>query len=183
MKPLWSCAALAALCLVPWARADEPPKPEAKSFEVPYRLTAVKHIVVRAKINGKGPFNFILDTGAPALFIAPEAAKKAGVEPDAKGWGVFDKLRDRGRRGAAQGQGPHRKAVPAGRHERPRPRRRRAARHDRLQHPGPLPHGDRLHQGQDGVDADPRLRAEGADGPRRQCQAARPAAWRSWARS
>ena len=59
---------------------------------MPYRLTAVKHIVVRAKINGKGPFNFILDTGAPALFIAPEAAKKAGVDADAKHWGVCDRF-------------------------------------------------------------------------------------------
>jgi serine protease DegQ len=92
MKSFWPCAALAVLCLAPRARGDEPPKPDAKSFEVPYRLTAVKHIVVRAKINGKGPFNFILDTGAPALFIAPDAAKKAGVDADAKGWGVFDKF-------------------------------------------------------------------------------------------
>ena len=92
MKAIWSCAALAALCLAPWARGVEPPKVEAKSFEVPYRLTAVKHIVVRAKINGKGPFNFILDTGAPALFITPEVAKKAGVDPDDKGWGTLEKF-------------------------------------------------------------------------------------------
>ncbi len=44
------------------------------------------------KINGKGPFNLILDTGAPALFVATKAAKKAGVEPDKKGWGTFDKF-------------------------------------------------------------------------------------------
>ena len=92
MKSFWPCAALAVFCLAPCGAGDEPPKPAAKSFEVPYRLTAVKHIVVRAKINGKGPFNFILDTGRAALFIAPEAAKKAGVDPDAKGWGVFDKF-------------------------------------------------------------------------------------------
>ncbi len=92
MKSFWSCAALAVLCLAPAARADDPPKAEQPSFEVPYRLTAVKHIVVRAKINGKGPFNFILDTGAPALFIAPDAAKKAGVDADAKHWGVCDRF-------------------------------------------------------------------------------------------
>ncbi len=92
MKSFWPCIALGVLCIAPWARADDRAKPVAEVFEVPFRLTVVKHIVVRAKINGKGPFNFILDTGAPALFIAPEAAKKAGVEADSKGWGVFDKF-------------------------------------------------------------------------------------------
>jgi serine protease DegQ len=67
-------------------------KVEAKSFEVPYRLTDVKHILIRAKINGKGPFNFILDTGAPALFVSTAVCKKLGIEADKKGWGTFDKL-------------------------------------------------------------------------------------------
>lgn len=77
-------AGLAALCLAPPL--------SAKSYEVPYRLTNFNHVMIRAKINGKGPFNFIVDTGAPALFVATAAAKKAGVEPDRRGWGHFDRF-------------------------------------------------------------------------------------------
>jgi hypothetical protein len=91
---LWSCAALAVLSLVPAAEAwaPVPEKAAARSFEVPYRLTVPKHLLVRAKINGKGPFNFILDTGAPALFVATSVCKKLGVEPDRNGWGTFDRF-------------------------------------------------------------------------------------------
>jgi len=71
----------------PAVRADEPAKP-AQGIEVPYRLTVPKHILIRAKINNKGPFNFILDTGAPALFIATKVAEKIGVESDKNGWGT-----------------------------------------------------------------------------------------------
>jgi hypothetical protein len=91
MKRVWSATLLAAFSLVPLARA-EAPKGEAKPIEVPYRLTVPKHILVRAKINGKGPFNFILDTGAPALFVATKVCDKLGVKPDKKGWGTFDRL-------------------------------------------------------------------------------------------
>src|SRR5829696_6379155 len=72
------------------AAAQEAKK--AETYEVPYRLTVPKHILVRAKINDKGPFNFILDTGAPALFLATEVADKLGVKADKKGWGTFDKF-------------------------------------------------------------------------------------------
>jgi hypothetical protein len=92
MKHLWSCAALTAICLAPPLRADEPVKKDAKPIEVPYRTTIPKHILVRAKINGKGPFNFILDTGAPALFVSTAVCKKLGVEPDKNSWGTFDKF-------------------------------------------------------------------------------------------
>jgi hypothetical protein len=91
MRAVWLCACLA-LALVPPLRADEPKKADLKTYEVPYQLTKTQHILVRAKINGKGPFNFILDTGAPALFVATKAAKKAGAEPDKAGWGAFDKF-------------------------------------------------------------------------------------------
>ena len=53
--------------------------PAGPAVDVPYRLTIPKHLMVRARINGKGPFNFILDTGAPALFFTEAVAKKAGV--------------------------------------------------------------------------------------------------------
>ena len=76
---------------------DNPDRPEkadgkATRFEVPYRLTDTKHVLVRAKINGRGPFNLILDTGAPAVFITKAVAKKAKADTDDKGWANFDKF-------------------------------------------------------------------------------------------
>jgi hypothetical protein len=62
----------------------EPPAPDpqiGRSFQVPYRLTDTNHFLVRARINGKGPFNFLVDSGAPALFISTETAKKVGLKP------------------------------------------------------------------------------------------------------
>jgi hypothetical protein len=81
-----------ALFLVSPVFADEPRNSDAKPVLVPYRLTAPKHVLIRAKINGKGPFNFILDTGAPAVFITTKVADKVGVKPDAKGWGQFGRF-------------------------------------------------------------------------------------------
>jgi len=68
------------------ALAPDDPRQEArdpsigKSYRVPYRITATNHFLVRVRINGKGPFNFLVDTGAPALFISTHAAKSAGLE-------------------------------------------------------------------------------------------------------
>jgi hypothetical protein len=94
MTRLWTAAALAALCLAPPARADKPDRDKAppKSFQVPYEMTKFQHIIVRAKINGKGPYNFILDTGAPALFISKEVGKKLGLKTDKKNWAELDRF-------------------------------------------------------------------------------------------
>jgi serine protease DegQ len=98
MKGFWLSACLAVCCLVPpLARADAPKKDDAKkaegtAYQIPYKLTEVKHVLIRAKINGKGPFNFILDTGAPSLFVSTKTCKKLGIEPDDKGWGTFDRF-------------------------------------------------------------------------------------------
>ncbi len=90
MKILWSGLALAVLGLCGSVEGAEPA--QARRFEVPYRLTTPKHILVRAKINGKGPFNFILDTGAPALFISTKVCDKLGIKPDKKGWGALERF-------------------------------------------------------------------------------------------
>src|SRR5262245_59205887 len=74
------------------ATKDLPEKKDLKSYEIPYKFTSANHIVVRAKINGKGPFNFILDTGAPALFVAVPVGKKAKVKADDDGWADLDKF-------------------------------------------------------------------------------------------
>ncbi len=92
MRRFWTSVVVATLLLVPPLGAEEQPKGAAKTFQVPYRLTVPKHILVRAKINGKGPFNFLLDTGAPALFVATKVCKKIGVVPDKNGWGSFDRF-------------------------------------------------------------------------------------------
>lgn len=64
------------------------------SFEVPYFLTQTNHFVVRALINGQGPFHLVVDTGAPGLFLSKEAAKKAGVKPSEKAYySVMDEIR------------------------------------------------------------------------------------------
>jgi serine protease Do len=55
-----------------------------KSYRVPYRMTDTNHFLVRVRIDGKGPFNFLVDTGAPALYIGTEAAKKIGLKPEAE---------------------------------------------------------------------------------------------------
>jgi hypothetical protein len=93
MRVRWSGLVLVCLCLAPPLRAGDlkPPKP-APSFQVPYRLAATQHVIVRAKINGKGPYNFLLDTGAPTLYVSTALCRQLGIKPDKKGWGTFDRF-------------------------------------------------------------------------------------------
>jgi hypothetical protein len=78
-----------------FTHADEPKrielKKDAKPGLVPYRLTDTHHTLVRIKINGKGPFNFVVDTGCPVLLIAEPVGEKLGLKTT-KGWATLDKL-------------------------------------------------------------------------------------------
>src|SRR5438128_2187565 len=90
MHSRWFFLVLAWGLSLPASAGDQ--KKERKQGVVPYRLTDTQHILIRVKINGKGPFNFILDTGAPILFVSTPVGKKLGLEPDAKGFAILDKL-------------------------------------------------------------------------------------------
>jgi serine protease DegQ len=97
MRRWWLCLALGTLWLAPAVSAGDKkpaaePKRALKSYQVPFTLTDTQHVMVRAKINGKGPFNFIIDTGAPMLFVSIPVAKKIGIEGDKKGWTTLDRF-------------------------------------------------------------------------------------------
>lgn len=92
-----SCTATLILFLTGLAQADdqakEAPKKPAETYLVPFRLSEVKHVVIRVKVNGQGPFNFIVDTGAPAVYFGSEMAKKLGLTPKEEGfWKEFDNV-------------------------------------------------------------------------------------------
>jgi hypothetical protein len=94
----WLSPLIVLAAAAPLRAADAPPAaPPAKAaaadpVQVPYRLTETQHVMVRVKINGKGPYNFILDTGAPALFVAAKVGKAIGAPADDKGWTTFDRF-------------------------------------------------------------------------------------------
>lgn len=83
------CAALAAM-----GPTTEPPDPQVgQSFRVPYRLTDTNHWLVRVRLNGQGPYHFLVDSGAPALYIGTEAARDAGITPaEDDYWTRLDRL-------------------------------------------------------------------------------------------
>ena len=60
------------------ARADTP-APERVT--VPFHLLTTKHMVVQIKINGKGPYRVIFDTGAPFSLINSKTARAASILP------------------------------------------------------------------------------------------------------
>ena len=94
MKTSYKLLLLGAICLIPTNRlvAKAPPleaKVEEKTIVVPFELLKSRHMAVEVKINGKGPYRLIFDTGAPTNLINNKLAKEAGVlKKDDKGPGL-----------------------------------------------------------------------------------------------
>lgn len=49
------------------------------SGRVPFEMLDSNHMVVRAKINGKGPYRLIFDVGSPVTLIGTKAAESSGL--------------------------------------------------------------------------------------------------------
>jgi hypothetical protein len=80
MRILLTCIVLFAA--VDTARADAPTNElAAKPLRVPFDLLKTQHMVVDVKINGKGPYRLIFDTGAPINLINTQVAKASGILP------------------------------------------------------------------------------------------------------
>jgi membrane-associated protease RseP (regulator of RpoE activity) len=58
------------------ARADTPKTAPAT---VPFDLLKSKHMVLMIKVNGKGPYRVIFDTGAPVMLLNTKVARASGV--------------------------------------------------------------------------------------------------------
>ena len=68
------------------ARAEDKPAKNvetkdapAKSVKVPFKLMPTGHFLVEVKVNGKGPYKLIFDTGAPMMLLNSRLAKDAGL--------------------------------------------------------------------------------------------------------
>jgi hypothetical protein len=77
MKRAFIVTCAAALLVALPLRADESIK--NKAVTVPFELLKTKHIAVQVKVNGKGPYRLIFDTGAPITLLNTKIGKEAGL--------------------------------------------------------------------------------------------------------
>lgn len=84
---LFLAAAATAAALVfsaPGAAQDvaRPKADKAKEAVVPFAMLPTNHMLVTARINGKGPYRLIFDLGAPITLLSNRAAESSGTVRD-----------------------------------------------------------------------------------------------------
>jgi membrane-associated protease RseP (regulator of RpoE activity) len=65
--------------VVPALTAQEPSPKKSALVTLPFELVASNHMVVQAKINNKGPFRLVFDSGAPVSLLGNKAAEESGT--------------------------------------------------------------------------------------------------------
>jgi hypothetical protein len=64
----------------PGRQVDLAATPGPERSAIPFEVTPMRRVItVKMEVNGKGPFTFVVDTGAGATLISAEAAERAGV--------------------------------------------------------------------------------------------------------
>jgi hypothetical protein len=61
----------------------------AKKIVVPFELIKTQHMVINVKINGKGPYRLIFDTGAPDSLVSNKVYKETGLVAKGGGLPIF----------------------------------------------------------------------------------------------
>ena len=61
------------------ASAQNAPAIKATGGKVPFKLLPSRHMLIEMKLNGKGPFKVIFDTGAPLNLVTQKLANEAGI--------------------------------------------------------------------------------------------------------
>ncbi len=67
--------------------AQAPDKPDARPATVKFTLLPSRHMLLKVKVNDKGPYNLIFDTGAPLNLFTTRLAKDAGLTKKSGGGG------------------------------------------------------------------------------------------------
>lgn len=75
MKTVLRILAFTILATATAARAESKDEPKKVAFE----LLKTRHMVIEAKINGKGPYRLIFDTGAPLMLVNNKLAQETGI--------------------------------------------------------------------------------------------------------
>lgn len=77
-------ATVASLVVVSGPAAAQPvdEATEAPMYAAPTRLDRIGRVVAAVKLNGAGPFRFVLDTGSNRSAISPKLAATLGLTPD-----------------------------------------------------------------------------------------------------
>jgi hypothetical protein len=76
MRPVILLTGVLVLSLMP--ASAEPP---ARTVTLPFDLLKSKHLAVQVRLNGRGPYRVIFDTGAPILILNTKSARESGVLP------------------------------------------------------------------------------------------------------
>jgi hypothetical protein len=78
-----SLALVAVAGLMAWVApgliAQEPTVKKSALITLPFELVASNHMVVQARINDKGPFRLVFDSGAPVSLLGNKAAEESGT--------------------------------------------------------------------------------------------------------